>query len=77
MCQPVKNYLEVIREYTREFMTFGGFALAIFVYTDFKSFVGEMNQTNAETVRVLQEITTDIHDLKDYHARESAAKSPN
>ena len=31
MCKPLKEYLGVIRDYTREIVTFGGFVIAVFL----------------------------------------------
>lgn len=63
--------LALVREYTREVFTFGGVILAVFVYLDFRSTVQQMNETNANTVKVLNAIELRIHNLEDYHARET------
>ncbi len=46
MCKPLKEYLGVIRDYTREIVTFGGFVIAVFIYLDFREVVKEQ-ATNA------------------------------
>ena len=42
MCKPLKEYLGVIRDYTREIVTFGGFVIAVFIYLDFREVVKEV-----------------------------------
>ena len=39
MCKPLTEYLGVIRDYTRENVTFGGFVIAVFIYLDFREVV--------------------------------------
>lgn len=81
MCQPVKNYLGVIREYTREIITFGGLGLCILFYTDQQKMVNKQNETAARTVEVLSKlevrvsnIETQGHRLEQYHATETARR---
>lgn len=54
MCKPFKEYLSLLREYTREIITFGGMCLVCFVYTDFKQIVQDQASTSAHTVDVLR-----------------------
>ncbi len=54
MCKPFKEYLSLLREYTREIITFGGMCLVCFVYTDFKQIVRDQASTSAHTVDVLR-----------------------
>lgn len=54
MCKPFKEYLNLLREYTREIITFGGMCLVCFVYTDFKQIVQDQASTSAHTVDVLR-----------------------
>ncbi len=56
MCKPFNEYLSLLREYTREFMTFGGLALMCFVYSDFRGMAQEQTETAAQTVEVLRAI---------------------
>lgn len=49
MCKPIKDYLSIVREYTREIMTFGGFVLVCFVYADFRTLAREQAAAAAET----------------------------
>jgi len=34
MCKPFRDYLSLLRDYTREIITFGGICLMCFVYSD-------------------------------------------
>lgn len=51
MCKPLKEYLGVIRDYTREIVTFGGFVIAVFIYLDFREVVKEQATNAAHTAR--------------------------
>ena len=44
----------MLREYTREIITFGGICLMCFVYTDFRQIVQDQAATAAHTVEVLR-----------------------
>ena len=55
MCKTAKDYLGVVREYTREVITFGGFGLAVLVYSDFKTMVTDLAASNARTAEILRE----------------------
>ncbi|MBQ3218680.1 MAG: hypothetical protein IJB33_07400 [Akkermansia sp.] len=54
MCKPFREYLSLLREYTREVVTFGGFCLMCFVYSDFRQLAREQSTTAAHTVDVLR-----------------------
>lgn len=56
MCKPLSDYLRLLREYTREAITYGGFALAVFVYMDFRTLVREQTSTNAVICEKLRDI---------------------
>ncbi len=56
MCKPLSDYLRLLREYTREAITYGGFALAVFVYMDFRTLVREQTATNAVICEKLRDI---------------------
>lgn len=70
MCQPVKNWLSVLREYTRELITFGGFILCIFVYLDFRELSQSMAQQMAQTNEILRGMETRMQTLENWHAFE-------
>ena len=53
MCKPIKDYLSIVREYTREIMTFGGFVLVCFVYADFRTLAREQAAETAEILRAM------------------------
>ena len=54
MCKPISDYLGLMRDYTREIITCGGFCLMCFVYGDFKTLAQEQSATAAQTVDVLR-----------------------
>lgn len=54
MCKPFHDYLGLLREYTREVITFGGLCLMCFVYSDFRTMAKEQSATAAQTVEVLR-----------------------
>ncbi len=54
MCKPFRDYLSLLRDYTREIVTFGGLGLMCFVYCDFKQLACEQSTTAAQTVDVLR-----------------------
>ncbi len=54
MCKPIRDYLSVLRDYTREIITFGGFCLMCFVYSDFRQLAQDQARTAAQTVDVLR-----------------------
>lgn len=54
MCKPFRDYLGLARDYTREIITFGGFALMCFVYSDFRQLARDQSSTAAQTVEILR-----------------------
>lgn len=58
MCKPFREYLLLSREYTREIITFGGFALVCFVYSDFRQLARDQATTAAQTVEILRAMDT-------------------
>lgn len=58
MCKPFKDYLTLTREYTREIITFSGFALVCFVYSDFRQLARDQATTAAQTVELLRAMDT-------------------
>ncbi len=70
MCKPVKDWLNVLREYTKEVITFGGFVLCIFVYLDFKEMNQQMLVHIGHTNEILRTLSLDMNVLKAWHANE-------
>lgn len=58
MCKSFRDYLTLTREYTREIITFGGFALVCFVYSDFRQLARDQATTAAQTVELLRAMDT-------------------
>lgn len=54
MCKPFRDYLSVLRDYTREIITFGGLCLMCFVYSDFRQLAQDQAATAAGTLEVLR-----------------------
>lgn len=67
MCKPISDYLGLMRDYTREIITFGGLCLMCIVYGDFKTLAQEQSATAAQTVDVLRAMDSRLmnieHDL--------------
>ncbi len=70
MCKPVKDYLALIREYTREVVMFGGAIAAVFLYMDVRQLVAEGNANNVRTAEILRTIETRIQHLEECHEQE-------
>lgn len=70
MCKSVKDYMGVVREYTREVITFGGFALALLVYSDFKNMVRDLAESNARTAEILRDIDVRLSHLEEVQRKE-------
>lgn len=60
----------VVREYTREVITFGGFALALLVYSDFKNMVRDLAESNARTAEILRDIDVRLSHLEEIQRKE-------
>ncbi len=60
----------VVREYTREVITFGGFALALLVYSDFKNMVRDLAESNARTAEILRDIDVRLSHLEEVQRKE-------
>ncbi len=71
MCKSVKDYLGVVREYTREVITFGGFGLALLVYSDFKDMVQDLADCNARTAEILRDIDVRLSNLEQMQRKEA------
>ncbi len=70
MCKPIKDWLGVLREYTKEVITFGGFILCIFVYRDFNEMNQKMLIHIGHTNEILRTLNEDMNVLKAWHAHE-------
>lgn len=64
MCKPFREYLNLVREYTREIITFVGIGLMCFVYTDFRRLAEEQSATTAHTVEVLRSMDIRLQNLE-------------
>lgn len=64
MCKPFRDYLSLVRDYTREIITFGGFCLMCFVYSDFRQLAHDQSTTAAQTVEVLRAMDSRLAHLE-------------
>lgn len=64
MCKPFRDYLNLVREYTREIITFVGIGLMCFVYTDFRHLAEAQSATAAHTVEVLRSMDARLQQLE-------------
>ncbi len=74
MCQPVKNYLGLVREYKSEIVTFAGLVLMVYVYQDYKELTHEMAKQYAENTAAMRGIVDHLDELKTYHQIELGRK---
>ncbi len=70
MCKPIKDWLGVLREYTKEVFTFGGFVACVFVYLDFRDMNQQMLLHMGHTNEILRTLNADLNVLKAWHAHE-------
>ncbi len=64
MCKPFRDYMNLVREYTREIITFVGIGLMCFVYTDFRQLAEAQSATSAHTVEVLRSMDARLQQLE-------------
>ncbi len=78
MCKPFHDYLGLMREYTREIITFGGFTLMCFVYSDFRHIAQSQTTTAAQTVEILRSMDLRLSGLENnYPAPASSEGKPS
>lgn len=75
MCKPVRDYLELIREYKDLVIMFVGLGMCFYVYNEYSQLSRELTKINAETSSALREVSLHLQTLKDYHARAEAEKN--
>lgn len=64
MCKPFRDYLSLVRDYTREIITFGGICLMCLVYCDFRRLAYDQSTTAARTVDVLRAMDSRLSHLE-------------
>jgi hypothetical protein len=64
MCKPFRDYMNLVREYTRELITFVGLGLMCYVYSDFKEMAEAQSSTSAHTVEVLRSMDARLQQLE-------------
>lgn len=69
MCEKAKGYLGIIREYSKEIVMLLGFALAAYVYSDFRALTYEVVQQQAQTAEILRSLDDRISNLERDHAQ--------
>lgn len=75
MCKPFREYLNLLRDYTREIVTFGGFCLMCFVYNDFRQLARDQSTTAAQTVEVLRAMDGRLSHLE-FHLPPNTMQQP-
>ncbi len=68
MCEKAKGYMSVIREYSREIVMLLGFALAVYVYTDFRTLTRDTVTQQAQTAEILRSLDVRMGNLERDHA---------
>lgn len=74
MCEKAKGYMAVVREYSREIVMLLGFALAVYVYTDFRTLTRDAVTQQAQTAEILRSLDVRIGNLEREHAAWSGEK---
>lgn len=69
MCKPIRDYLNLTRDYTREIITFGGLCLMCVVYGDFKQLAQTQACTAAQTVEVLRSLDSRLSLIEQHSQR--------
>lgn len=69
MCKPIRDYLNLTRDYTREIITFSGLCLMCVVYSDFKQLAQAQASTAAHTVEVLRSMDARLSNLEQHSLR--------
>jgi len=64
MCKPFNDYFGLMREYTREIITFGGLILMCFIYSDFRQIAKDQSTTAAQTVEILRSLDQRLYVLE-------------
>ena len=64
MCKGFRDYMMVIREYTREIVTFGGLAMTCYLYTDFHELMQSQVDTNRQIATELRELNVRVMELE-------------
>lgn len=66
MCKPFRDYLNLMRDYTREIITFGGVCLMCCVYSDFRQLAQSQASTAAHTVEVLRSLDARLSTIEQH-----------
>lgn len=64
MCRTFREYMMIIREYTREIVTFGGLAMTCYMYTDFHDLMQSQTETNKQIATELRELNVRVMELE-------------
>ena len=64
MCKSFREYMMVIREYTREIVTFGGLAMTCYLYTDLHDLMQAQTETSRQIATELRELNIRVMELE-------------
>ncbi len=64
MCRPFKEYMMLVREYTREIVTFGGLAMTCYLYTDLHDLMQAQTDTSRQIATELRELNIRVMELE-------------
>lgn len=64
MCKPFREYMMLVREYTREIVTFGGLAMTCFLYHDFHDLMQAQTETSKQIAIELRELNVRVMELE-------------
>lgn len=64
MCKSFREYMMVVREYTREIVTFGGLAMTCYLYTDLHDLMQAQTDTSRQIATELRELNVRVMELE-------------
>lgn len=70
----IKSALDLVREYTRELVMFGGVIMAAYVYHDHTTFMVAASSHQEKTAIILENMARQLEELREYHRRQETQK---
>ena len=74
MCDNVKNYFSILREYKAEIIMMIGFVLTVGIYLDFRNFIADTTKIQTQQTEVLRTIETRLTNLEHRQSQKDAFK---
>lgn len=74
MCDKVKTYFSILREYKAEIIMMIGFVLTVGIYIDFRNFIADTTKIQTQQTEVLRTIETRLTNLEHRQSQKDALK---